>query len=156
VEGYSVCLWTEFGDCISGGRFDFVLFLPLFLIVVFSANRWHTRLRTHINTRLRRPNTRQTRRCGPPTWRSAWEKFPEMGDFIGRKFKGPGDVEVVCFVSPFIFLFLLFPPTPSLRFFFTMNRFLPALTPTLSLLHPPRPSFTLTLSRASSPCRPAP
>jgi hypothetical protein len=56
VEGYSVCLWTEFGDCISGGRFDFVLFLPLFLIVVFSANRWHTRLRTHINTRLRRPN----------------------------------------------------------------------------------------------------
>lgn len=42
----------------------------LFLIVVFSANRRHTRLRIHINTRLRRPNTRQTRRCRPPTWPS--------------------------------------------------------------------------------------
>ena len=31
MGGYSVCLWTEFGDCISGGLLDFVLFLPLLL-----------------------------------------------------------------------------------------------------------------------------
>ena len=28
----------------------------------------------------------------------AWEEVPEMGELIGRKFEGPGDVEMVCFV----------------------------------------------------------
>jgi hypothetical protein len=56
VEGYSVGLWTEFKDCISGGAACFAFFL----IVVFLANRQQTRLRIHINTW----------RCGPPTWPS--------------------------------------------------------------------------------------
>jgi hypothetical protein len=60
-------------------------------------------------------------------------RVPGDGELIGRKFEGPGDVEKVCFVSPFIFLFLVFPPTSSLRLL-PQIAFFP-LTPTLSLLH---------------------
>ena len=31
----------------------------------------------------------------------AWEEFPEMGELIGRKFEGPGDVEMVCSLLAF-------------------------------------------------------
>ncbi|EDR06291.1 uncharacterized protein LACBIDRAFT_300375 [Laccaria bicolor S238N-H82] len=73
----------EFRDCIS-------------------ANRRHTRLRIHINSRLCRSNTWKTRRCGPPTWPShgpalyAWEEFQEMGELIRKKFESLGDFEMVC------------------------------------------------------------
>jgi hexaprenyl-diphosphate synthase len=63
----------------------------------------------------------------------AWEEFPEMGELIGRKFEGPGDVEMVCFVSPFIFLFLVFPSTSSLRLL-PQIAFFP-LTPPPTLFH---------------------
>jgi hypothetical protein len=85
----------------------------------------------------------------------AWEEFPEMGELIGRKFEGPGDVEMVCFVC---FLFLP-SPASSLRFSFTMNRLLNPRS--LSLLHPPSLTSTPPLPRpcpelTPTPCRPAP
>ena len=76
----------------------------------------------------------------------AWEEFPEMGELIGRKFEGPGDVEMVCFVC-FLFPIHFF---SSLRFSFTMNRILSyPLSPSPSLSHF-HPSFTPTLSRANT------
>jgi len=50
----------------------------------------------------------------------AWEEFPEMGELIGRKFEGPGDVEMVCslfciFPQPFVLLHTSFSPTDPPR-----------------------------------------
>jgi len=82
----------------------------------------------------------------------AWEEFSEMGELIGRKFEGPGDVEMVCFVG---FLFPTYFPLSSVSFcllssILHYHESPPTHTHPLSRPPPLHPSFTSALSRANT------